>query len=113
MVWRLFKLGVQRKCPDCGSSALFDGYLSVRPECDECGLDFQQIRSDDMPAYFTIAIVGHLLLPLIYWLEVNYHPSMWTHFSIWVPATIILTLGMLPPIKGVAMGIIWYAKYSH
>lgn len=112
MIWRLFKLGMQRRCPACGGSTLFDGYLSVRSECEKCHLDFGQIRSDDMPAYFTIAIVGHLLLPLIYWLEVNYHPSLWVHLWIWVPTTIILTLGMLPPIKGVAMGIMWYAKYS-
>ncbi|WP_052046101.1 DUF983 domain-containing protein [Candidatus Paracaedibacter symbiosus] len=108
MFWRLLKLGTMKRCPNCGHSPLFNGYLTVRPICDGCGLDFQTIRSDDMPAYFTIAIVGHLLLPLIYWMEVNYHLSMGLHFSIWLPATIILTLGMLPSIKGIAMGIVWY-----
>ncbi len=106
------KLGLCKKCPNCGNANLFDGYLTIRSQCDVCGLNFQDIRSDDMPAYFTIAIVGHLLLPLIYWAEVNYHPSMWVHLSIWIPATIILTLGMLPSIKGVAMGIVWYTQKS-
>ncbi len=110
MFWHLMKLGLCKKCPRCGNANLFNGYLTVRPQCDVCELNFQDIRSDDMPAYFTIAIVGHLLLPLIYWAEVNYHPSMWTHLSIWIPATIILTLGMLPSIKGVAMGIVWYTQ---
>ncbi len=110
MLWQLFKWGMEKKCPQCGKYPLFNGYLSVRNKCDVCELDFQKIRSDDIPAYITIAFVGHLLLPLIYWTEVSYNLSMWTHFCIWIPTTIILTLGLLPSIKGVAMGLVWYTN---
>lgn len=110
MFWQLLKRGACRRCPQCGQSCLFEGYLTPRPACEVCGLNFEVIRSDDMPAYFTIAIVGHILLPLIYWSEVNFDLSMWEHMCIWLPATIILTLGMLPSIKGVAMGIVWSTK---
>lgn len=111
MFWHLLKLGMQKKCPNCGNSHLFDGYLTVRSKCNTCGLDFEKIRSDDIPAYFTIAIVGHLLLPLIYWAEVSYHFSIWAHFAIWFPITIASTLALLPSIKGVAMGLVWYSKH--
>lgn len=110
--WKLLKRGSRRQCPQCGQSRLFDGYLTPRRECEVCGLSFQEIRSDDLPAYFTIAIVGHLLLPLIYWSEVNFNLSIGEHLIIWLPTTIILTLGMLPSVKGIAMGIVWCTKKS-
>ena len=110
MFWQLLKRGGCRKCPQCGETSLFKGYLTPRLTCERCGLSFDTIRSDDMPAYFTIAIVGHLLLPLIFWSEVHFELSIWQHLAIWLPLTSILTLGMLPSIKGIAMGIVWYTK---
>ena len=110
MIWQLLKRGMRRQCPQCGDSLLFDGYLTVRKACEKCGVHFQDIRADDMPAYFTIAVVGHLLLPLIYWAEVHCQWSLTVHLTVWLPLTIVLTLGLLPPIKGVAMAITWYTK---
>ena len=73
MIWQLLKRGLRRQCPQCGKSVLFKGYLKVHHSCSHCHLSFQEIRADDMPAYFTFALVGHLLLPFIYWSEIYWH----------------------------------------
>ncbi|WP_247748310.1 DUF983 domain-containing protein [Ruegeria sp. R13_0] len=54
----------KRTCPRCGKGHMFNGYLAVSPECSNCGLDLKHQRADDGPAYLTIVIVGHLLVPL-------------------------------------------------
>ena len=44
----------------------------VRPTCEVCGHDNAQYPSDDAPPYFTILIVGHLVIA----------PALFFHF-IW------------------------------
>ncbi|HVA46834.1 MAG TPA: DUF983 domain-containing protein [Pirellulales bacterium] len=40
--WRTLFRCCRLRCPRCGRSRLFDGWFSMRPRCDECGLDFKQ-----------------------------------------------------------------------
>lgn len=110
MLWRTLKFGLARKCPRCGKSYVFKGYLSIQDCCSVCELNFQDIRSDDMPAYFTIAIIGHLLLPLAYWVNLVYDFSLRVNLMLWLPLTALLTLFLLPYIKGLSMSIVWYTK---
>ncbi len=109
-IFTLLKRGFIRSCPQCGTSGLFKGYLKIAQECPSCGLDFDSIRSDDAPAYFTIAIVGHLILPLISIVEFSYHPDYWLHLLLWPPLTIALTLYLLPRVKGMVMAMLWKLK---
>ena len=48
---------------------MFQGYLSVATKRRRCGLDFETIRSDDIAPYFTVLIVGHLIVPLLLIIE--------------------------------------------
>ena len=59
------KRGLKRCCPRCGAGGMFTGYLKVAKTCHRCGLDFDSIRSDDVAPYFTILIVGHIVVPLL------------------------------------------------
>ena len=43
---------------------MFSGYLSVREACEACKMAFEPLRSDDAPPYFTLFIVGHLVISL-------------------------------------------------
>jgi uncharacterized protein (DUF983 family) len=38
--------------------------------------------------------------------------SNWVHLAIWVPLTIILSIGLLQPVKGAIIGLQW-ANYMH
>ena len=102
--------GLQRCCPRCGASGMFRGYLSVSPACKRCGLDFEVIRSDDIPPYFTIVIVGHLMVPLLLLTEQLASPPTWLMLSVCLPLTLALTLALLPFVKGAVMGVIWNTK---
>lgn len=105
-LWR----GFRRRCPSCGDGALFTGYVTVNQQCANCGLALAAYRSDDAPAYFTIVIVGHVIVPAMLILEQTAHPATWVHMAMWLPLTLILTLALLPRVKGALLGIQWMLR---
>ena len=60
-----------------------------------------------MPAYIVMSIVGHIVVGGVLWAEFRYMWPMWLHLSIWLPLTVILTLGLLPPVKGFIVALQW------
>jgi len=104
------KRGFRRSCPRCGAGGMFRGYLSVSVKCQRCGLDFETIRSDDIPPYFTVLIVGHLLVPVLLLVEQRSAPPVNLMLAIFLPLTLALTLLLLPFVKGAVMGAIWMSK---
>jgi|SRR5665213_169384 len=102
-VWRGFML----KCPACGEGALLHHYLKVVDHCAHCGEDLSHHQADDAPPYFTILLVGHIIVPAMLTAEVIWHPPMWVDFAIWLPAIAILSLLLLPRVKGAVIGLQW------
>ena len=76
--------------------------------CYHCGERFDDIRTDDIAPYFTILIVGHLIAPFILLLERLYAPPLWVHWLAWPVLTVLLTLLVLPRIKGGVLGWMWW-----
>lgn len=101
------KRGLLGRCPGCGRGRLFRKFLKVADECPACHEVLRHQRADDAPAYLVILIVGHIVVPLALMVEKVYHPPHWLAFSIWLPLTLILSLALLQPIKGVVVGWQW------
>ena len=96
--------GIMNRCPVCGEGKVFRSFLGVVPECSACRTPLGRLRADDAPPYFTIFLVGHLLLPFVFWVETAYSPPMWLHMAIWLPLfTVVCTL-LLRPVKGAVVG---------
>jgi uncharacterized protein (DUF983 family) len=108
--WTALKRGFVRRCPRCGQGSLFKGYLTMADHCSNCQLAFEPYRSDDVPAYFTILIVGHIVVPGLLTMEKIAHPAEWVQMAVWLPVTLFGTLALLPFIKGAAIGAIWRSK---
>ena len=99
--------GAAHKCPACGVGAMFRRYLKVADACPHCGEELHHHRADDAPAYFTIVIVGHIVVGLVLAVEIAYRPALWVHAALWLPLTVILTLALLPSVKGALVGLQW------
>lgn len=110
--WPAALKGLKRKCPKCGKGNLFDGYLTVRDGCSECGQDFTHQRADDGPAYLTILIVGHIMAPVLHITFVHWRPEPWVLATVLCSLTVVLCLVLLPRIKGMIVGFQW-AKRMH
>lgn len=92
--------GLQCRCPRCGEGRLFDGFLTVRPACEACGLDFGFADAGDGPAVFVILIAGFVVCALALYVEVSYEPPFWLHALIFGPLVLAVCLGLLRPMKG-------------
>ena len=99
------KRGLLGRCPACGEAHLFNGYLRVVPECRHCGAPLGLARADDAPPYFTIFLVGHIIIPVMFLVERHADPSVWLEAAIFLPLTLALTLALLRPIKGGTVGL--------
>ena len=99
--------GLKLRCPQCGEGHLFNGFLKVAPRCEVCGADNTIYPSDDAPPYLTLVLVGHFVLPLMFWMDKAWSPAMWVMFTIWLPLIAVLTIGMLPFMKGAVVGFAW------
>jgi uncharacterized protein (DUF983 family) len=104
--------GWRRRCPNCGAGPLLRGYLTVRDACPVCGEDLHHQRADDGPAYMTILIVGHLLAPLLMFVYSNWRPDPLTLAVGFTIGTVVLSLYLLPRLKGALVGFQW-AKRMH
>jgi uncharacterized protein (DUF983 family) len=108
---RSWLLGMRRgavgHCPNCGAAPAFAGYLRVVAHCASCGHELGAYRADDAPPYFTIFAVGHIIVPLMLLLEKSQAPALWIHMALWLPATLVLSLALLRPIKGAVLGVMW------
>ncbi|NVK33224.1 MAG: DUF983 domain-containing protein [Rhodobacteraceae bacterium] len=104
--------GLKLKCPACGVGKLFSAYLKSTPHCDNCNEALHHHRADDAPPYFTITIVGHIIIPALLAVETAFRPELWIHMSLWVPLTVVLSLAFLPPVKGALIGLQW-ALFMH
>ncbi len=92
--------GLACRCPACGETHLFTGFLRVVPECSRCGAPLGRVRADDAPPYFTILIVGHIVIPLLLIMQKYADPPTWELSAIFLPLTLVLSLALLRPVKG-------------
>lgn len=99
--------GFLHRCPACGARSLFSGFITVNDTCWLCSEELYHQRADDAPPYFTIFIVGHIIIPLLLIVERLWQPDYLVHAVIWVPATLILTLLLMPAVKGAVIGLQW------
>lgn len=107
------KRGVLGKCPNCGEGKLFRRYLKVDPACHACQHDNAQYPADDAPPYFTILIVGHLVIgPLLLFPYIWEWPAHLVLLAT-LPVLAILSLIVLPRVKGVTVGLQWAIRRAN
>ncbi|PVE51824.1 DUF983 domain-containing protein [Rhizobium rhizogenes] len=99
--------GISCRCPACGSGRLFKAWLKPVDQCAACGEDLHHQRSDDLPPYISIMILGHVAVGGFLMTDLILMVPMWVHFAIWVPITILVALLTIQPIKGGVIGLQW------
>jgi uncharacterized protein (DUF983 family) len=96
-----FAAGIACKCPRCGEGRLFSGYLKVASRCESCGLDLKFAENGDGPAIIIIFIVGAIVGTAALLVDMAFRPPLLVHLSLWLPATLLLSLALLRPFKAI------------
>ncbi len=102
--------GFTGRCPNCGQGKLFRAFLKPVDACASCQERFGHIRADDGPAWLTILIVGHLVVPILFMVEQRTAWPQWAAMIFWPVIVVALTLILLPRSKGAFIGAIWQTK---
>jgi uncharacterized protein (DUF983 family) len=102
--------GLLGRCPRCGEGHLFQGFLTLRPRCEQCGLDYSFADAGDGPAVFVILLGGALVVFAALMTEVVYQPPYWVHAALWLPMILLFTLGPLRAIKGLLIALQYHHK---
>ncbi len=97
--------GLACRCPRCGEGRLFSGFLTLKPACEACGLDYSFADSADGPAVFIMFIAGFAIVGAALFVEVAYEPPIWLHLVLWLPLATALCLALLRPSKGLAIAL--------
>jgi uncharacterized protein (DUF983 family) len=95
------------KCPRCGEGKLFKGYLKREEICSHCHENFEDLDADDGPAWLTIGLAAHIVIPLLIFLEHGELLPYWQETSILVAVTIACVLLLLPVSKGFFIAALW------
>ncbi|CAM5766902.1 hypothetical protein LMIY3S_01977 [Labrys miyagiensis] len=99
--------GAFGRCPNCGRGKIFTSYLKVAPRCSACGEDLSHHRADDAPPYFTMLIVGHIVVAGILTCMISFDVPLWILGVVFGTLTVVLSLVLLPMIKGAIIGLQW------
>ena len=99
--------GFTHSCPACGKGHLFSKFLKVADACDNCGEELHHQQAHDAPAYFTMFLVGHIVIPLVLITERLWAPPLALHFTVWTIATLAFTFALMPAVKGAIVGLQW------
>ncbi len=109
-IWPSVMRGLRGRCPQCGEGRLFAGFLSLRPKCESCGLDYRFADSGDGPAIFVILGAGFVVVFAALIVEVLYRPPFWLHAALWLPLVLLTTLAPLRVIKGLLIALQYHHK---
>lgn len=105
--WQSVRRGWRQSCPCCGEGALYKSYLKVSDACPKCATELHHHRADDAPPYFVMLITGHVIVGLILTMEQTLAPPIWLQLAISLPLLVILSLILLPRVKGALIGYQW------
>ena len=105
-----FIAGLTCRCPACGKGRLFEKFVTVRPRCEVCSLDFSFVDSADGPAVFVIFFSGFIVAGSALAVEILYAPPYWVHALLWGPLILITTLLPLRPMKGLMIALQYHHK---
>jgi uncharacterized protein (DUF983 family) len=102
--------GLACRCPRCGKGKLYAGFLTLRPRCESCGLDYAFMDSGDGPAIFIIMIAGAIVVACALIVEVKYQPLFWVHAALWLPLIAATTLLPLRSMKSLLIALQFHHK---
>jgi uncharacterized protein (DUF983 family) len=99
--------GLACHCPACGMGKLFSRFLKPVPLCESCHEDLSPQRSDDLPPYIVITIVGHVVVGGLLLAEQYADWSFTAHMIIWPSLVLVMSLALMQPVKGAVIGLQW------
>ncbi|WP_421852505.1 DUF983 domain-containing protein [Oricola sp.] len=92
--------GPAGKCPRCGQGTIFNGFLTLRDECEVCGLDLTFADTADGPAFFVMLAASVPVLGFALWMVLSVEASYWLTALLTLPLLVLFCVLPLRAVKG-------------
>ena len=99
------RAGLLCRCPNCGQSRLFEGFLKVVERCAACGFDFTRLNTGDGAAIFIMQIAGGIVVFGALFAMIAWKPPIWLVAGLALPPVLGLSLGLMRPGKGLMIAL--------
>ena len=99
--------GLRGRCPKCGEGRLYASYLKVVDQCPACNEPLGHIRADDGPPFFAMFIAMILTALAGVGIHAFMPMGVWALVTVLCVFALVLCIVLLPPIKGIMVGIMW------
>ena len=109
---RILGRGLRGYCPNCNQGPLFRAYLKPIPACGNCGERWEDIRADLGPAWASMTLAAHIIIPVYHFIFFDSAMSTGLQIVILMALAIAICLLTLPRMKGLFMAIVWAHKTS-
>lgn len=109
-VFRTLQRGLRLRCPACGERGLFRAYLKLNQSCPMCGADFSRSETADVAPYVTVMLIGMLVMPATLLLVLHAGASADMLLMPSLVLALLLTLVLLPRVKGALAALLWRAR---
>jgi uncharacterized protein (DUF983 family) len=106
----VLKYGLNCRCPKCGKGRLFNGFLTLAPRCESCGLDYSFADPADGPAFFVMMTMAIPATALGVWIEMAYEPGLWVHLLTTLPFLLLSCVPTIRPFKGMLVASQYFYK---
>ncbi len=104
--------GLKGRCPNCGQAKLLRDYLKPVDQCPECGVRWEHIRADLGPAWASMTIAAHFIVPFYHFVLFRSELPNWQQLTILCLLATAICLAVLPRMKGLFMAIVWAKETS-
>ena len=106
----ILKYGMKCRCPRCGKGRLFNGFLTLAPRCESCGLDFSFADTADGPAFFVMMTMAIPATAFGVWVELAYEPGLLVHLLTTLPVLLLSCVPTIRPFKGMLVASQYFYK---
>ena len=89
------KLWYLNKCPNCKQGTVFDGLIKLKDYCYNCNIKLNSDKIGDGASWITTSLVCFIILPILFFYEINIGISFKVYLSVVFPMLVFLSIILL------------------
>ena len=87
--------GYFNKCPNCKQGTVFDGLTKLKEYCYNCNVKLNSDQIGDGASWITTTLVCFVIIPLLFFYEINVGISLKIYLFIVFPVLVIFSIILL------------------
>ena len=88
-------LNYLNKCPRCKNDNVFNGLIKLKDYCSSCNIKLNSDKIGDGASWITTSLVCFIILPILFFFEINIGISIKIYISVVLPFLVLLSIILL------------------